>query len=102
MGKQCEVLSRSRSVESLSQEFADRVLDYVTLDESWKQRMIAALTNNGGVTEAKANQVQGERLRKALENLCKQHLWEISRILIIDGIEPRWNDSLRRLLRTLP
>jgi hypothetical protein len=75
MGKQCEVLPRSRSVASVSREFADRVLAYVTLDEGWKQRMIAALTNNGGVTEAKANQVQAERLHKAIENLRKQHLW---------------------------
>ena len=75
LGKQCDVLPRSRSVESLNQEFADRVLTYVTLDEGWKNRIMAALTNNGGVSEAKANQIQAERLHKALENLRKQHLW---------------------------
>jgi DNA invertase Pin-like site-specific DNA recombinase len=75
MGKQCEVLPRSRSVESLSQEFADRVLAYVTLDEGWKKRIIAALTDNGGITDSKANKVQAERLQRAIENLRKQHLW---------------------------
>lgn len=31
--------------------------------------------DNGGISEAKAKKIQVERLRKALENLRKQHLW---------------------------
>jgi hypothetical protein len=74
-GKQCQVLPRSRSVESLSQEFAERVLTYITLDEDWKTRIMEALVDDGGITGAKAYKVQVERMSKALENLRKQHLW---------------------------
>lgn len=74
-GKQCKIMPKSRSVESLSQEFAERVLAYVKLDEGWKTRTMAVLTSDGGVTDDKANQEQAEKLNKVLENLRKQHLW---------------------------
>jgi DNA invertase Pin-like site-specific DNA recombinase len=74
-GKQCKIMPKSRSVESLSQEFAERVLAYVKLDEGWKTRTMAVLTSDGGVTHDKANQEQAEKLNKVLENLRKQHLW---------------------------
>ena len=71
LGKQCDIMPKSRSVESLNQEFAERVLAYVNLDQGWKTRVLAALMDNGGISEAKANKIQAERLRKALENLRK-------------------------------
>ena len=74
-GKRCNILPKSRSVASLNQEFGKRVLAYVNLGEGWKTRVKAVLTNNGGITEDRANQNQAERLSKVLENLCKQHLW---------------------------
>ncbi|MFC2021199.1 hypothetical protein ACFLU1_05380 [Chloroflexota bacterium] len=74
-GKQCNILPKSRSVESLNKEFGERVLSYIKLDEEWKIRIMAVLMNNGGITKDRANQNQAERLSKVLENLRKQHLW---------------------------
>ena len=52
-----QVINLSRQKEQTI-IFVTQVLAYVNLDEGWKQRMIAALTDNGGITEAKDNQVQ--------------------------------------------
>jgi site-specific DNA recombinase len=73
-GKQCNIMPKSRSVDSLNREFAERVLAYVNLDKGWKTRVMAVILNSG-VTENKANQDQANRLSKVLENLRKQHLW---------------------------
>ena len=74
-GNLCNIMPKSRSVDSLNQEFAERVLAYVKLDKGWKTRVAAALRDNGGTNENKANQNQSERLSKVMENLRKQHLW---------------------------
>ena len=95
-GKQCNIMPKSRSVDSLNREFAERVLAYVNLDKGWKTRVMAVILN-GGVTENKANQDQANRLSKVLENLRKQHLWgDIS-----DGDYRREKADLERQIKTL-
>ena len=74
-GKQCNILPKSRSVESLNKELGERVLAYVNLGEGWKTRIMAVLRTNGRIIEDRTNQNQAERLSKVLENLRKQHLW---------------------------
>jgi DNA invertase Pin-like site-specific DNA recombinase len=72
LGRKCDSRPRSRSVESLCQEFSDRVLAHVHLDDGWKNMIVAAMRAE---PELKDLQGQRNRLTRALENLRKQHLW---------------------------
>ena len=53
-------------------QMAHRVLPYLKLDASWKTRVIAAL--RARVTETH-DEGQQDRLRRAVDNLRKQHQW---------------------------
>ncbi len=53
----------------------DRVMPHLQLDAIWKTRIIAVLRSDEPPQEG---QGQGERLRRALEELRKQHRWGIS------------------------
>jgi hypothetical protein len=66
------VRPRSRSVESLSEQFAVRVLPWLRLDPGWKAQIIEALREEPKV--AVDEQVM-QRLQSALKNLRKQHIW---------------------------
>ena len=72
LGRRCDTWPRSRSVDSLNQEFGDRVLKQLHLDDGWKTLVISALQ---GEQEIKNHDVQREQLHRAIENLRKQHLW---------------------------
>ena len=50
----------------------DRVMPYLKLDSTWKSRIIAVLRSDEPPQDDRG---QGERLRRALENLRKQHQW---------------------------
>jgi len=71
-GRQCDAWPRSRSVESLCQEFGARVLAHVHLDDGWKTLVEAALQVEPEVNDL---QEQRDKLTRALQNLRKQHLW---------------------------
>ena len=70
--RMCTTWPRSRSVESLNQEFKERVLNYIRLEDGWKSLMVAALHSE---SEVKVNEKQIEILKNAKENLRKEHLW---------------------------
>lgn len=70
--KHCDAWPRSRSVDALNSQFAERVLCYVQLDSSWKDRVLAALLQE---EPQPADQDQAVRLQQAIGNLQKQHLW---------------------------
>ena len=50
----------------------DRIMPHLKLDATWKSRIIAVLRSDEPQQEDRG---QGERLRRALENLRKQHQW---------------------------
>ena len=71
-GRHCDARPRSRSVDALNNQFGDRVLPHLHLDEAWKRRIRTALQAEG------PKPVDEERtlgLQQALANLRKQHLW---------------------------
>ena len=53
-------------------QMGDRVMPHLKLDATWKGRVIAVLRSDEPPQEDRG---QGERLRRALENLRKQHQW---------------------------
>lgn len=71
-GRSCGIRPRSCSVNQLSQEFSERVLSYIHLNDDWKTLVVAALHAESKVPN---NQEQRDRITRALNNLRKQHLW---------------------------
>ena len=69
-GRHCKPKPRSRSVDALVDQMGDRVMPYLKLDATWKSRITAVLRSDEPPQEDRG---QGERLRRALENLRKQH-----------------------------
>jgi DNA invertase Pin-like site-specific DNA recombinase len=72
LGRNCGIRPRSCSVDELNQEFGERVLTYIHIDEGWESLIVKTL---GSKQEAKESQERRDRLTRALENLRKQHLW---------------------------
>jgi DNA invertase Pin-like site-specific DNA recombinase len=72
VGKACSIRPRSRSVDSLTGEFCDRVVSQIHLEDSWKPMVMKALLDEKKTTDTHDRQ---DRLARALENLRKQHLW---------------------------
>ncbi len=72
IGKECGNKPKSRSIDSLSHEFCDRVVSQIYLEEGWKSLLLSALYDE---QETKNTKSQQDRLIKALENLRKQHIW---------------------------
>ena len=71
-GRRCDAWPRSRSVESLVEQFAHRVIAHVNLDREWKGRIIQVIRWERG---SDVDHRQVERLERFLRNLRKQHLW---------------------------
>jgi len=71
-GRHCKPKPRSRSVDALVEQMGDRIMPHLKLDATWKSRIIAVLRSDEPPQEDRG---QGERLRRALENLRKQHQW---------------------------
>ncbi|MBN2074541.1 MAG: recombinase family protein [Dehalococcoidales bacterium] len=72
-GRHCDVKPKSQPVEFLNQQFCERVLPYMKLDNGWQELIIKALRSNE--TETSHVPEQRNRIMKALENLRKQHIW---------------------------
>jgi len=72
LGRSCPIRPRTRTVDSVCEEFGERVLSQVHLDDSWKSRVVAALRDGHEPDDYGA---QRDRLSGALERLRKQHLW---------------------------
>ena len=70
--RHCNTKPRSQSVSALVEQMGQRVMPHLKLDSTWKDGVIAALTAR---EPQQPNQGQPERLRRALENLRKQHQW---------------------------
>jgi hypothetical protein len=72
LGRRCKVWPRSQSVDSLIQEFNQRMLRHLHLDARWKDLIMAAL--RGGQKTERDDDQRG-RLLTAHENLRKEHKW---------------------------
>ncbi len=72
VGRQCDVWPRSRSIDLIIQEFSQRVLPHLHLDDGWKNLVVTALRGQRSVVDTTQ---QKERLEAALKNLRKQHKW---------------------------
>ena len=91
-GRNCHCAPRSQSVMALVDQMGERVMPFISLDATWKTRIIAALRKREPETQ---DQNQKIRLTRALENLRKQHLWgDLS-----DGDYQRERDTLERQLK---
>ena len=71
-GRHCDARPRSRSVQALMDQMAQRVMPYLKLDTAWRARVLDVFS----VDEPKQqDQSQQDRLQRALDNLRKQHKW---------------------------
>ncbi len=70
--RNCCIRPRSCSVNQLSQEFSERVLSCIHLNDDWKTLVIAALQGESQKSDSRGQQ---ERITRAMENLRKQHIW---------------------------
>ena len=68
----CDLRPQSASAPRLEEEFAQRVLGCVSLGDSWKEAVLAALANEGPQPD---NSSEIKRVETAIANLRKQHLW---------------------------
>jgi DNA invertase Pin-like site-specific DNA recombinase len=95
-GRKCKTWPRSRSVESLNQEFIDRVLAHIKLVDNWKSLVVTALN---GEYELKVDEKQIEKLIKAKENLRKEHMWGH---IEDDDYRRQWSDLENQLQAANP
>ena len=88
--------------EGAVDQMGERVLQYLTLDVSWKSRIVAALRAEQG-TDAPDS---GKELRfqGALERLRKQHLWGHDQALLrhLAALRDLGRDHVRVALHELP
>ena len=56
----------------IEDEFAQRVLPYLTLDDGWRTAVLQALSQEGPKPD---RNIELKRVESALANLRKQHLW---------------------------
>ncbi len=68
----CNLRPQSVPANRVEEEFAQRVLECVTLDEGWRQAVLGALANEGPQPD---HSLEVGRIDGALANLRKQHLW---------------------------
>ena len=69
----CQVKPKSQSVNELVDQFGQRVVSCMHLDSRWNEWILAALRNDR--PRQPEDEEQASRIKNALENLRKQHLW---------------------------
>ena len=70
--RRCTMRPQSVSAPRVEEEFGQRVLGCVTLDDGWRQAVLGALSQEGPQPD---RGVEIGRIDGALANLRKQHLW---------------------------
>ncbi len=68
----CGMRPLSVAAPKVEEEFAERVLSCLTLDEGWRAAVLRALANEGSRPD---HTLEARRIEGALGNLKKQHLW---------------------------
>ncbi|MCZ6867512.1 MAG: hypothetical protein O7E55_09310, partial [Chloroflexi bacterium] len=70
--KSCHIRPLSISAPRIEDEFAERVLPYLTLDDGWRTAVLQAICKEGPKPD---RSIELARVDSALANLRKQHLW---------------------------
>ena len=70
--RSCAMRPLSLSAARIEDEFAERVLPYLTLDDGWRTAVLQALSQEGPKPD---RNIELKRVESALANLRKQHLW---------------------------
>jgi hypothetical protein len=67
---------RPHSVPALAveQEFAEKVLGYISLEEGWRTAVLRVMSKEGPEPD---NSLEIRRIDAALTNLRKQHVWDV-------------------------
>ena len=71
-GRRCEVSPRSVNADRFENEFGRSVLSHLSLDESWREAILKAVSAEGLQPD---NTSELKRVDVVLTNLRKQHLW---------------------------
>jgi len=70
----CDVRRQSVSAPHVEQEFSERVLGCITLDDGWRSAVLQAMSNESPEPD---HSLDIRRIDAALANLRKQHVWEV-------------------------
>lgn len=70
--RSCEMRPLSLSAVRIEDEFAERVLPYLILDDGWQTAVLQALSQEGPEPD---RSIELKRVESVLANLRKQHLW---------------------------
>ena len=70
--RRCEMRPRSASVSRIEEEFVQRVLGCLVLDDDWNEAVLHLLAAEGTEPD---NSAEIRRIDAAITNLKKQHLW---------------------------
>ncbi len=70
----CEMRPQSVPAPQVEQEFAERVLGCITLDQGWRSAVLNAMTKEGPQPD---HSLDVRRIDAALTNLRKQHVWNV-------------------------
>ncbi|MEE8157929.1 MAG: zinc ribbon domain-containing protein [Dehalococcoidia bacterium] len=70
--RSCHIRPLSLPAHRIEDEFAERVLPYLTLDDGWQTAVLQALSQEGPRPD---RSIELKRVESALANLRKQHLW---------------------------
>ena len=68
----CEVTPRSVAADAVEQEFSDRVLSCIGLDDGWREAVLRAMTSESPRPD---HTLELRRVEAAMANLKKQHVW---------------------------
>lgn len=90
----CDMRPLSVSAPMVEEEFVERVLCQIKLDDGWQQAVLRAMTNEGPQPDCS---LEVKRIEVAMANLRKQHLWGV----ITDEEFRTEHISLERQKRTL-
>ena len=72
--QRCDVRPQSVSAPQVEQEFAERVLGCITLDDGWRSAVLHAMSNESPEPD---HSLDIRRIDAALANLRKQHVWNL-------------------------
>ena len=70
--RRCSMIPVSVNTSSVEEEFAERVLDCIELDDGWRDAVLRAMVNEGPRPD---HTLETKRIQSAIANLRKQHLW---------------------------
>ena len=71
----CDVRPQSVPAPREEQEFAERILGCITLDEGWRDSVLSAISKEGPEPD---HSLEIKRIDATPANLRKQHIWNVT------------------------